>query len=61
MAQTTELGLGAFGDVTVDAAGRPLTQADALRNVVEQAVLADLPLYGTKVLPRVGEMADYPG
>jgi probable LLM family oxidoreductase len=36
-----ELGLDTFGDVTADAAGRPLPQAQALRNVVEEAVLAD--------------------
>jgi probable LLM family oxidoreductase len=40
---TTQLqfGLDTFGDVTVDADGRPLSQAQVLRNVVEQAVLAD--------------------
>lgn len=38
---TLELGLDTFGDVTVDAGGRPLTQAQVLRNVVEEAVLAD--------------------
>jgi probable LLM family oxidoreductase len=36
-----ELGLDTFGDVTVDAAGRLLPQAQVLRDVVEQAVLAD--------------------
>lgn len=41
MAQTIELGLDTFGDVTVGADGRPLTQGDVLRNVVEEAVLAD--------------------
>jgi probable LLM family oxidoreductase len=35
------LGLDTFGDVTVDAAGRPLSQAQVLRDVVEEAVLAD--------------------
>jgi len=41
MAQAIELGLDTFGDVTVGADGRPLAQADVLRNVVEEAVLAD--------------------
>jgi alkanesulfonate monooxygenase SsuD/methylene tetrahydromethanopterin reductase-like flavin-dependent oxidoreductase (luciferase family) len=41
MAQVIELGLDTFGDVTVDADGRPLTQGEVLRNVVEEAVLAD--------------------
>jgi probable LLM family oxidoreductase len=41
MAQTIELGLDTFGDVTVDPDGRPLAQAEVLRNVVEEAVLAD--------------------
>ena len=38
---TVELGLDTFGDVTVDAQGRELTQAEVLRHVVEEAVLAD--------------------
>ena len=41
MSQTIELGLDTFGDVTVAADGRPLSQAQVLRNVVEEAVLAD--------------------
>jgi probable LLM family oxidoreductase len=41
MSQTIELGLDTFGDVTVGPDGRPLAQADVLRNVVEEAVLAD--------------------
>ena len=41
MAQTIELGLDTFGDVTVAADGRRLTQGEVLRNVVEEAVLAD--------------------
>ena len=41
MSQTIELGLDTFGDVTVDSDGRPLAQAEVLRNVVEEAVLAD--------------------
>jgi probable LLM family oxidoreductase len=36
-----ELGLDTFGDVTVDAGGRPLSQAQVMRNVVAEAVLAD--------------------
>ena len=41
MAQVVELGLDTFGDVTVAADGRRLTQGEVLRNVVEEAVLAD--------------------
>jgi probable LLM family oxidoreductase len=41
MAQTIELGLDTFGDVTVGADGRPLAQAQVLRNVIEEAELAD--------------------
>ena len=40
MAQV-ELGLDTFGDVTVDAGGHALTQAQVLRHLVEEAVLAD--------------------
>ena len=36
-----EFGLDTFGDVTVDAYGAPLSQAQVIRNVVEQGVLAD--------------------
>jgi probable LLM family oxidoreductase len=36
-----ELGLDTFGDVTVDAQGRELTQAEVLRHVVAEARLAD--------------------
>ena len=36
-----ELGLDTFGDVTVDADGHPQSQAQAIRNLVEQGVLAD--------------------
>ena len=36
-----EMGLDTFGDVTVGQDGRPLTQAQALRNVVSEAVLAE--------------------
>lgn len=41
MRQPLELGLDTFGDVTVDAAGALISQAQALRNVVEEAVLAE--------------------
>ena len=36
-----ELGLDTFGDVTFDNEGRPVSQAQALRNVVTEGVLAD--------------------
>src|SRR5678816_4133784 len=36
-----ELGLDTFGDVTLDADGRPLPQAQVIRNVIDEAVLAD--------------------
>ncbi|MBX3068154.1 MAG: LLM class flavin-dependent oxidoreductase [Microbacteriaceae bacterium] len=36
-----ELGLDTFGDVTNDADGHPLSQAQSIRNLVEEAVLAD--------------------
>jgi probable LLM family oxidoreductase len=36
-----ELGLDTFGDVTRDADGRPLSQAQVIRHVVDEAVLAD--------------------
>ncbi|MFP5328486.1 MAG: LLM class flavin-dependent oxidoreductase [Acidimicrobiia bacterium] len=36
-----ELGLDTFGDVTVDTGGKPLSHAQVIRNVVEEAVLAD--------------------
>lgn len=36
-----ELGLDTFGDVTSGADGKPLTHAQVLRNVVDEAVLAD--------------------
>ncbi|HEX5110020.1 MAG TPA: LLM class flavin-dependent oxidoreductase [Vicinamibacterales bacterium] len=41
MPYAIELGLDTFGDVTVDGEGRPQTQAQTLRNVVDQAALAD--------------------
>ena len=39
--QHIELGLDTFGDVTVDADGQPVPQPQVIRNVVEEAVLAD--------------------
>jgi len=36
-----ELGLDTFGDVTVDTEGKLLSQAQVLRNVVDEGVLAD--------------------
>jgi len=41
MAQTIELGLDTFGDVTVDGSGQPLSQAQSIRNLVLQGELAD--------------------
>lgn len=35
------LGLDTFGDTTVDLAGKPVSQAQVIREVVEQGVLAD--------------------
>jgi probable LLM family oxidoreductase len=41
MAEPLEFGLDTFGDVTVDAEGKRLSGAEVIRNVVEEAVLAD--------------------
>jgi probable LLM family oxidoreductase len=41
MTSTLELGLDTFGDVTRDADGRALSHAQVLRNVIDEAVLAD--------------------
>ncbi|MCC6174496.1 MAG: LLM class flavin-dependent oxidoreductase [Chloroflexi bacterium] len=41
MASQLQLGLDTFGDVTHDAEGRLLPQAQVIRNVVAEAVLAD--------------------
>ena len=41
MAQPLELGLDTFGDVTTGPDGAPLPHGQVLRNVVEEAVLAD--------------------
>jgi len=41
VAQQIQFGLGTFGDVTVDDSGAPLSQAQVIRNVVAEGVLAD--------------------
>ncbi len=41
IAQQLELGLDTFGDVTVGADGRRLSYAQVIRNVIDEAVLAD--------------------
>ena len=41
LADTITFGLDTFGDVTLDAAGLPLSHAQVLRHVVDEAVLAD--------------------
>ena len=41
MTNNVEFGLDTFGDVTVDGAGNRLTQAQVIRNVIEEGVLAD--------------------
>jgi probable LLM family oxidoreductase len=41
VSQTIELGVDTFGDVTAAAGGRQLTQAETLRNVVDEGALAD--------------------
>ena len=41
MTKALELGIDTFGDVTNDADGHPLPQAQVLRNVVAEGVLAD--------------------
>jgi len=41
MTQPLEFGIDTFGDVTVDPDGAPLSQAQVLRNVVEQGVHAE--------------------
>lgn len=40
-ARTLEFGIDTFGDVTVGTDGDPIPQAQVIRNVVDQAVLAD--------------------
>lgn len=41
MTKHVEFGMDTFGDVTVDADGKPLSQAQVIRNVVDEAILAD--------------------
>ncbi len=41
MAQILELGLDTFGDVTAGADGKPLPHAQVIRDVIEEAALAD--------------------
>jgi len=41
MARTIELGIDTFGDVTVDASGAAISDAETLRHVVDEGVLAD--------------------
>ena len=41
MPQHIELGLDTFGDVTADPDKKPLSHAQTIRNVIEEAVLAD--------------------
>lgn len=41
MTRPVELGIDTFGDVTVDAGGKRLSQAQVLRDLVEQGVRAD--------------------
>ncbi len=41
MTQTLELGLDTFGDITAGPDGEPLSHAHVIRDVVEEAILAD--------------------
>src|SRR6187455_3719938 len=41
MSETFQLGVDTFGDVTLSADGQPMSQAQVLRNVVEEAVIAE--------------------
>jgi probable LLM family oxidoreductase len=41
MTDKLELGLDTFGDVTTDLAGKPVSHAQTIRDVIEQGVLAD--------------------
>jgi probable LLM family oxidoreductase len=41
MAETFQLGADTFGDVTLSDDGQPMSQAQVLRNVVEEGVIAD--------------------
>ena len=40
MTRSFEFGIDTFGDVTLDASGAPVSQAQSLRHVVEEAVAA---------------------
>jgi hypothetical protein len=44
MTKSLEFGLDTFGDVTTGTDGELLTQPQVIRNVVEEAVLADQPV-----------------
>ena len=41
MAQQFQFGLDTFGDITLGPDGSPLTQAEVIRNVIEEGVHAD--------------------
>ncbi|MGB3418087.1 MAG: LLM class flavin-dependent oxidoreductase [Mesorhizobium sp.] len=41
MTKAIEFGMDTFGDVTVDAGGKLLPQAQVIRNIVDEAILAD--------------------
>ena len=41
MAQKIELGLDTFGDITADTDGKPLPHAQVIRDLIDEAVLAD--------------------
>jgi probable LLM family oxidoreductase len=41
MVKSLELGLDTFGDVTTGADGKPLPHAEVIRNLIDEAVLAD--------------------
>jgi probable LLM family oxidoreductase len=41
MTKTVEFGIDTFGDVTIGADGKPLHQAQVIRNVLDEAILAD--------------------
>jgi probable LLM family oxidoreductase len=41
MSKTVEFGMDTFGDVTVGADGKPLHEAQVVRNLVDEAILAD--------------------
>ena len=41
MSRGVEFGLDTFGDNTADADGAPVAQAQVIRDVIEQGILAD--------------------